>query len=113
MNLKLQAEKLAKLLKDKKAQDVLVINVENQTTIASFLVLATANSNAQARGMANYVQKELDELGINVIRKDVKSESEWLVLDYGDIIVHIMTEEVREYIKLEKLWVKNQNSVAI
>ena len=111
MKLDEQVKKIAESIKDKKAKDIVVINVEKMTSATSYFVLATATSTTQARGVINYVEDELSKLGIEPIRKDVKHYSEWLVLDYGDIIVHLMTAEVREFYNIEKLWVKGDNVI--
>ena len=106
MNLEKQVEKIKNFMEDKKAKDVKVFNVEKLTSAVSYFVLASATSTTQAKGIIAYVEDEMSKLNIEPIRKDTKNSAEWVVLDYGDVMVHIMTEEVRDFYKLEKIWAK-------
>lgn len=106
MNLEQQIKKIEEFLEDKKAKDIKVFNVEKLTSAVSYFVLATANSTTQAKGIVDYVEDELSKLNIEPIRKDTKNSAEWVVLDYGDVMVHIMTDEMRDFYKLEKIWAK-------
>jgi ribosome-associated protein len=106
MNLEQQVKKIEELIKDKKAKDVIIFNVEKLTSAVSYFVLASATSTTQAKGVVDYVEEEMSKLKIEPIRKDTKNSVGWVVLDYCDIMVHIMTEEVRDFYKLEKVWSK-------
>ena len=106
MNIEQQVKKIEELIKDKKAKDVVVFNVEKLTSAVSYFVLASATSTTQAKGIVDYLEDEMSKLKFEPIRKDTKNLSGWVVLDYGDIMVHIMTDEVREFYKLEKIWTK-------
>ena len=76
------------------------------TSGVSYFVLASATSTTQAKGIVDYLEDEMSKFKIEPIRKDTKNSSGWVVLDYGDIMVHIMTDELREFYKLEKIWTK-------
>ncbi|MDD4211256.1 MAG: ribosome silencing factor [Clostridia bacterium] len=111
MQIKEEVEKIAQFAKSKKATDVKILNIESLSSVASYFVLATVTSTTQAKGVANYVEDEISKLGIEPIRKDVKHYAEWVVLDYGDILVHVMTDEARIFYNLDKLWDKGDNSI--
>ncbi|MDR0917846.1 MAG: ribosome silencing factor [Oscillospiraceae bacterium] len=102
MEINEKLKNIVKTLDTKKAENVQVIRVNDLTVIADYFVIATGNSNTQVKSLADYVEFNLKEVKPHHIEGyDTK---EWIVLDYGDIIVHIFYKETREYYKLERLW---------
>ena len=83
----------AKALSDKKAQDIVILDVHEQTVVCSYFVIASGRSTTQVRALGDAVEEKL----------------EWGVLDYGDVIVHIFNEESRLYYYLERLWDSGRN----
>jgi len=104
------ADIIAKFLVDKKAQDVIVINLENKTTIADYFVIASGKNTVHGRALAEGLDQVLSkEYGIEPLRRDGVSEGKWVALDYSAVIVHIFLQETREYFQLEKLWSSAKN----
>ena len=98
--------KAAKILDDKKLEDIKVLDLEDITSLSDFFILATANSSPQMKAGSDAIYKELKkEDGILPYSKnDNISESLWHLSDYGFMVIHIFTKEGREYYDLDKLW---------
>ncbi len=97
------ARDCAKLLDEKKAADVLLINLMPIHSYLDYFIICTGNSLIHCRALAREAQKYFHEAGIPERSKPVL-DSAWVVLDYNEIVVHIFTREMREYYLLEKLW---------
>ena len=107
-----QEEKLktiVKALDSKRAEDIQVIGIGDLTIVADYLVIANGTSNTQTKALAEEVEFKLGELGINPIRTEGYQGSTWIVLDYGDIVVHVFYKETRGYYNLERLWSDGKN----
>ena len=98
-----RAIKCAALALDKKALDVKVLEIGRISSIADFLVLVSGRSDKQAQAIADAVRQGLKKFGKALDIEGVK-EGNWIVIDYGDVIVHIFTEEMRRYYSLDELW---------
>jgi ribosome silencing factor RsfS/YbeB/iojap len=99
------AEFCAKEASEKKALDIVSLEVAELTTIADYFVLCTAQSEPQLRALSNWIQKSaFDELALKPAKVNGESASKWILIDFGAVIIHIMTPEMRERYQLEKLW---------
>ena len=98
------AEIAVKALDSKRAKDIKLLYVEEQTVLADYYVLATGNSNTQINALCGAVEKALDEQGVPVLRREGYRDGTWVLLDYGDIVVHVFSAEAREFYSLERLW---------
>ena len=96
--------KIANILYDKKAQNIVALNVKDLTVITDCMLIATGRSTIQVRTLADEVEERLTEMGFEPIRKEGHQEGRWIVIDYGDVIVHIFNEETRGFYDLERLW---------
>lgn len=90
-------------LDGKKAIDLKVIEIQNVTVIADYFVLATATSSPHVRALAEEVEEKLSEEGVEPGHIEGKTTG-WILLDYGDVIVHIMDAKNREFYALEHTW---------
>ena len=99
-------EKICKVLDDHKAQDVVSIDVRGKTEVADYYVIASGRSMTQTRALIEYVEEEMDKIGVAPIRREGVREGRWAVLDYGDVIVHVFNDETRLFYALENLWSK-------
>ena len=102
-----QEEKLktiVKALDSKRAEDIQVIGIGDLTIVADYFVIANGTSTTQTKALAEEVEFKLDELGIIPARTEGYQGSSWIVLDYGDIVVHVFYKETRNYYNLERLW---------
>ncbi|HEX9024367.1 MAG TPA: ribosome silencing factor [Geobacteraceae bacterium] len=88
---------------EKKALDVRVLEIGKLSSIADYLVLATGKSDKQTQAIADSVKKGLKKFGKALDVEGLK-EGNWIVIDYGDVIVHIFQEELRRYYDLDELW---------
>lgn len=91
-------------LEDIKAQDIEVINVTKLTSLFDRVIIASGTSNRQTRALANHVQVKVKEAGGEVISIEGEESGEWVLVDLGDIVVHLMQPAVRTYYNLEELW---------
>lgn len=95
---------IAKACYDKKAFDIKVLNISKLTSICDYFVIASGNSITQVSAIADAVGEEMYKAGFNLIQREGFNTSTWILLDYGDIIVHIFKKEDREFYNLERLW---------
>ena len=91
-------------LDDMKAQDVTVLNTESLTDEFDRVIIATATSNRQTRALAKNVHEKVKENGGDVLSTEGEDTGEWVLVDRGDIVVHIMQAPIRAYYNLEELW---------
>jgi len=89
---------------DKKAFDVLLLDIRDITTIADYFVICSGNSARQIQAIADAIDEELGKQGAILLRREGTADSGWLILDFGDIIVHIFGPKEREYYRMESLW---------
>lgn len=100
-----KAKNIVKILDSKKAKDIRLLNVHNNTVIADYFVLATGTSSTQVKSLADEISFQMREnYGVECTRSEGYSSASWIVLDYDSVIVHVFHSEARDYFKLEKLW---------
>jgi len=93
-----------KALEDKKAVDPVVIPVQGRTLMTDYFVIAGGTSRIHIRALVDAVVEKMDEKGIKGKRMEGHDESVWVLLDYGDVVIHVMAQEQREFYKLESYW---------
>lgn len=98
-----------KALSAKKAEDILILNVADQTVVCSYFVIASGKSTTQVRALGDAVEEELKKANITPVRSEGLREGRWGVLDFGDVVVHIFNEESRLFYYLERLWDSGAN----
>ena len=91
-------------LEDIKAKDIEVINTTKLTSMFDRLVIATGDSNRQVKALARNVQEKVREAGGEIISVEGEEGGEWVLVDIGDLVVHVMQPSVRAYYNLEELW---------
>jgi len=91
-------------LEDIKAHDITVLDVRKLTALADTLVIASADSTRQVKALAHHVRDQLKEAGASIIGVEGEEGGEWVLVDAGDIVVHVMQPAVRAYYNLEELW---------
>ena len=100
-----QLEKLVvDALEDIKGRDIEVINTTKLTSLFDAIVVACGDSNRQVRSLARNVQDKAREAGLEVLSCEGEETGEWVLVDLGDIVVHVMQPAIRSYYKLEELW---------
>ena len=103
--------KVVESLDKHKAEDIVSIDVKGKTEIADYYVIAGGRSMTHTRSLIEYVEEDMDKLGVAPIRREGVREGRWAVLDYGDVIVHIFNDESRLFYHLENLWGDENNVV--
>ena len=94
-------------LEDIKAFDIVAIDIRKQVSIADYIIIASANSSRQAKALAINIRDEMQKINIPLIGIEGDSGSDWVLVDLGDIIIHIMTPTIRAHYNLEELWVSD------
>lgn len=104
MDLETMKKAVVDALEDIKAFDITVMDVRKLTSMASYMIIANATSSRQAKALANSVREKLKDLGADIRGTEGEKEGEWVLVDLGEIIVHIMLPATRAYYNLEQLW---------
>jgi ribosome-associated protein len=91
-------------LEDIKARDITVLDVRKLTTLYDTLIVASAESTRQVNALARHVRDKLKEAGATIVGVEGESTGEWVLVDAGEIVVHVMQPSVRAYYNLEELW---------
>lgn len=89
---------------DKKAFDIKVLDIEGLTAVTDYFVIVSGNSTIQTITIADVVEEKMLEAGYEILGKEGHQSARWILLDFGDIIVHVFHREDREFYNLEKLW---------
>jgi ribosome-associated protein len=89
---------------DKKASDVLLLDIRDISSIADYFVICTGNNARQIQSIADSLSDDLKKQGAQLLYREGDAETGWILLDYGDIIVHVFAPKEREYYRLERLW---------
>ncbi len=89
---------------DKKAKDVLVLELKALTVIADYFVICSGESTTQVKTIAEHIKEILKEDGASPLRVEGFAYARWILMDYGDLLVHVFEEDTRRYYELEKLW---------
>ena len=103
------ARKIAAVLDEKKASDIVIIDLSDKSIIADYFVIASGRSTTAVKSLTDNVDEKLSKEGIEPLRRDGFSEAKWIAVDYGSVILHVFHEETREYYRLERLWINGGN----
>ena len=91
-------------LNERKALNLTVLDVRDKTSFTDYMVVVTGTSNRHLKALCDYVEVKVKENGVMPLGVEGDMTSDWVLLDLGDVILHAMTEQAREYYQLEKLW---------
>ncbi len=95
---------IKKALEDKKAVNIEILDVAEQTSLADYFIIASCQSTVQVKACVDEVEEKLEEAGVTVNHTEGYRGGNWILMDYGDVIVHVMQQEVREFYSIERLW---------
>ena len=98
------ANKIAAAAADKKAQDILLLNMTGISPVTDYFMICSASSTPQVRAIADNIEDKLAEQGRLPMHKEGYAEGSWILLDYGDCVAHIFREAERNFYNLEQLW---------
>ncbi|MEF3245584.1 MAG: ribosome silencing factor [Caldisericaceae bacterium] len=95
---------IAKVIEDKKGEDIKIFDVKKLTIITDYFVVCTATAGEHCNAIADEIEEKLKKKNTRPISIDRGNDSSWIAMDYGSVIVHIMTEEKRGFYNLENIW---------
>ena len=94
----------ARAASDKLAQHIIAFDVSDQLAITDAFVLAAASNDRQVKAIVDAIEEKLRDLGEKPIRREGERDGRWVLIDYGDVVVHVQHEEERQFYALERLW---------
>ena len=94
----------ARAASDKLAQHIIAFDVSDQLAITDAFVLASATNDRQVKAIVDEIEDKLRDLGEKPIRREGERDGRWVLIDYGDVVVHVQHEEERQFYALERLW---------
>ena len=89
---------------DKKATDVVVLDVAAALVITDYFVIATGANDLQVKAIADEMEQRVEAAGLKEIGREGEAERKWILIDFGDLVIHVFQAETREFYRLEKLW---------
>ncbi len=98
-------------VEDLKAGDITVLDVKDKTTVTDWIIVVTGSSSRHVKSIANNVAAEARKAGNPPLGVEGSDEGEWVLVDLGDVIVHVMQQQVREFYDLESLWSVDANNI--
>lgn len=104
MNSKEMARMACEAIEDKKAQDVKIINIEHVSTLADYFIIASGSNRSQVQAMSDNVNEVLGRAGVEPKQVEGYQNANWILMDYGDMVIHIFDEENRLFYDLERIW---------
>lgn len=110
MTSKQKTDLICAVLSQKKAHNIVYIDVEDKTSLCDYFVICSGSSSTQVKSMAENLEEKLEkESGLSPRRREGVREGRWAVLDYQDVIVHVFNDEERDFYCLERLWEDGKN----
>jgi ribosome-associated protein len=97
-------EAAMKVLEDRQAEDIVPLDLEGRSSMADYIIVATGRGARQIAAIADYLREAFMKLGVGQVRIEGMTEGNWVLVDAGDIVVHLFRPEVREYYHLEDIW---------
>lgn len=99
-----QVLSICRLLYDKKAQDIIAIDVEDKTILAEWFIICSGKTSTQVKALCDEAEEKSKELGLTILRTEGYQHARWIVLDFGNILLHIFHADERKYYNMERLW---------
>jgi ribosome-associated protein len=107
-------KEISTILEDLKAEDIVSLNVRNKSSVTDTMIIASGRSTRHVKSISDNIIKKLKKIKIKPLGIEGYSKSEWILIDFGDVLVHVMHPETREFYSLEKLWdesLSNENMI--
>ncbi|MDP2726167.1 MAG: ribosome silencing factor [Dehalococcoidia bacterium] len=98
------AHKAVQAAADKQATDILMLDLRERCSFADYFVVCSAGSERQIKAILEEIDKALSKEGACLLRREGATESGWVLLDFGDIVVHVFSQELRDYYQIEEIW---------
>lgn len=104
MNIKEMMKVAYKALDEKKGENITVLDISTISTFADYFVITNGNSDTQMKALMEEVDRKMEEAGFFKKQREGSHKGEWILMDYGDVIVHIFNKESRSFYNLERIW---------
>ncbi len=98
------ANLLCDSLKQRKALDIVKIDVAEKTSVADYFIVASARSTTQVKSLCEFCEDQAEKKGAVILRKEGLSDARWAIVDFGDVVLHVFNDETRLFYHLERLW---------
>lgn len=98
------AEKIATIADAKKGKDILLLNMEGISFMTDYFVIVSAGNTTLVRAIADEIEDKLEKIEVSCTHKEGYSEGNWILMEFGDVIVHVFLEQERDFYNLEQLW---------
>ena len=105
------AKRISKLMLEKKALDIKIIDVRKITTLTDFFIICTSESEPQTRAITDHIHEQMKKDGIKVWHIEGYGNLDWVLMDYVNIVVHVFSRESRDYYDLDRLWADGKISL--
>lgn len=102
------AYQVTKVLDEKKGMDIKLLKIDQISSLADYFIICTGTSNTHVRTLCDYAEAVFDELGEPMLGREGHRGNTWELLDFGSVVVHVFTEDAREFYALERLWADAQ-----
>ena len=103
------AYEVTKALDAKKGMDIKLLKIDRVSSLADYFLICTGTSNTHVKTLCDYAEYTMEQLGENMLGREGHRGNSWELLDYGSIVIHVFTEEAREFYALERLWADGEN----
>ena len=107
------ARAIVEIADNKKAENIVLLDIRKVSVIADYFVICSGNSERQVKAIARDIEEELDKQDIGPRHREGLDQGQWVLLDYGEVIVHVFTTAERDYYRLEKLWAGAQTVLVV
>ena len=103
------AYEVTKALDAKKGMDIKLLRIDEVSSLADYFLICTGTSNTHVKTLCDYAEYTMEQLGEKLLGREGHRGNSWELLDYGSVVVHVFTEEAREFYALERLWADAEN----
>ena len=103
------AIQVTKALDEKKGKDIKLLRIADVSSLADYFVICTGTANTHVKTLCDYAEYTMEQLGEPMLGREGHRGNTWELLDYGSVVVHVFTEEAREFYNLERLWADGEN----
>ena len=100
---------VTKALDEKKGMDIKLLKIDKVSSLADYFVICTGTVNTHVKTLCDYAEYTMEQLGETMLGREGHRGNSWELLDYGSLVVHVFTEEAREFYNLERLWADAEN----
>ncbi len=98
------AKSVARIADEHKGEHIVVLDMREVTLVADYFVIITGHNLIQVGALADYVEEGMAKVGVEMLTRVGRNQAQWVLLDYGSVVVHVFTEDARSYYDLERLW---------